>query len=83
MSSIPTSAMPRAVAQPEDETVTGKSRAKGRRAKGREAMARAVRIATAPAIVTLGLTAMFVSAVAEVLAAKGSPVTAPADQVPI
>jgi hypothetical protein len=78
MSSIPTSAMPRAVAQPDDETVTGKSRA-----KGREAMAKAVRIATAPAIVTLGLTAMFVSAVAEVLAAKGSPVTAPADQVPI
>jgi tRNA(Met) C34 N-acetyltransferase TmcA len=73
MSSIPTSAMPRAVAPESDE----------RSSERRGVIARIVRIATAPAIVTLGLTAMAVTAVAEVLAAKGSPVTAPDDQVPI
>jgi hypothetical protein len=78
MSSIPTSVMPRAVAEPVDAAHTGQ-----RQGKGRKAVGKVVRIATAPAIVTLGLTAMFVSAVAELLAAKGSPVTAPADQVPI
>jgi hypothetical protein len=78
MSSIPTSAMPRAVEQTTHENSTDE-----RPVGGRGALARVMRIATAPAIVTLGLTAMAISAVTEVLAAKGSPVTVPEDQVPI
>lgn len=73
MSSIPGSVMPHAVAQVTDDPPIRET----------GALSHAVRIATAPAIVALGLSAMVVSAVADILAAQGSPVATPSDQVPI
>ena len=49
----------------------------------KRALRLAFRVWTAPAVITLGVTAMAISGIADVLAAKGSPMRVPENQVPI